>query len=141
MVKSKGKMDAVKEFEGEVPKEDEGIEGTVLMQFLQFKVKGGGQAERIVRGVDLKRGLEAWRKLCQWFERRIDDRGIQAQVDLMIMAGKKAKSAKETKELLVELDERLRRIEECGKISDFEQVKTILVMFMDEETKRHTVKE
>jgi hypothetical protein len=141
MTRLKFMMDVVKESEVDVPMTDEGPDGVTLMQFLKVKVKGGGQADRILRGVDAKRGLEAWRMLWPWFEKRLEHKGMQAHMDAKNMVGRKAKSVLDTKMMLVEMDERLRKLEECGKEVDMEQMKTVMVMWMDEETKKHLEKD
>jgi hypothetical protein len=70
----KVRMDQVRDDEMEVPMETEGSEGTILMQFLRVKCSRSGEAERIVKSLDVKRGLEAGRKMWHWFERRAAER-------------------------------------------------------------------
>ena len=112
------KMNKVKDDEMEVAEEDEGDDGAMLMQFLSVKCEVSGYAERILKSLNETRGLEGWRKMWHWYERRVAERGLKAVIDVMAMAAKKAKNVRETRDLLLELDEKLRRATECGKKVD-----------------------
>ena len=85
---------------------------------------------RVVNGVKGKNGLEAWRRLTTQYEKRREDKAMQAQVELVKMAGRRARDPKELKGLLRELDERKKAAEEVGKV-DEGQMKTTLVMMLD----------
>ena len=63
---------------------------------------------------------------------------MQAQVELVKMAGRRAKDPRELKGLLRELDERKKAAEEVGHV-DEGQLKTTLVMMLDGETRKYTV--
>ena len=132
------KMESVKNMEDEVDEHLEGNEGEMLMTLLKLKAKG--ESERIVKGVRVSRGLEAWRRLGRYYEQKTEDRAIQAAMDLITMASRRAKNPKEMKGMLVELDEKRRRVEEVNTV-DEEQLKTVLTMMLDDETRRYTAKE
>jgi hypothetical protein len=71
-MKEKGvwsKMDSVKNTEEEVDERLEGNEGEMLMTLLKLKAKG--ESERIVRGVRANLGLEAWRRLLRYYEKKL----------------------------------------------------------------------
>ena len=130
-------MDSVKNTEEEVDERLEGNEGEMLMTLLKLKAKG--ESERIVRGVRASRGLEAWRRLLRYYEKKTEDRAIQAAMDLITMSSRRAKNSKELKGML-ELDEKRRKAEEVKEV-DEEQLKTVLTMMLDEDTRRYTAKE
>ena len=92
--------------EDEVDEHLEGNEGEMLMTLLKLKAKG--ESERIVKGVRVSRGLEVWRRLGRYYEQKTEDRAIQAAMDLITMASRRAKNPKEMKGMLVELDEKRR---------------------------------
>ncbi len=97
------------------------------MQLIRVKCRGSGQAERAVETLDGKRGLEAWRKLWHWCGRRAaEKRGLRASIDISAMTAMKSKSVKETREMLLEMDERLKKAEDCGKTINLEEVKTVI---------------
>ena len=56
------------------------------------------------------------------------------------MSSWRAKNTKELKGMLVELDEKRRRVEEVKEV-DEEQLTAVLTMMLDEETRRYTAKE
>jgi hypothetical protein len=66
---------------------------------------------------------------------------MRASIDIFAMTARKANSVKETREMLLEMDEKLKRAEDCGKTINLEEVKTVMVMWMDDETKRCLVKD
>ena len=96
----------------EINKDDEGIEGMQLMALLRTKVKGEG--ERILRALAKERGFEGWRRLRRWYDRRKEDLGVQAHIELMAMASKKAKNVQDLRRNLVEMDEKRRMAEDVG---------------------------
>lgn len=91
-----------------------------------------------MNGVSGDRGLEAWRRLVRQYEKKVEDKAIQAQVDLVRMAGRRARDERELKRMVVELDEKRKMAEEVAKVEET-QLKTVLVMMLDDETRKHTV--
>ena len=109
-------MDSAKNTEEEVDEMLEGNEGEMLMTLLKLKAKG--ESERIVSGVRASRGLEAWRRLLRYYEKKTEDRAIQAAMDLITMSSRRANNSKEMKGMLVELDEKRRRVEEVREVEE-----------------------
>jgi hypothetical protein len=61
-------------------------------------------------------------------------------IDLMGMGKKRARDVRDLKRMLLDLDEKKRKLEEIGRQKvEEEQMKTIVVMMLDEETRKHTV--
>ena len=71
---------------------------------------------------------------------KVEDRTMQLRIGLMGMGNRRARNEREMKKMLLELDERRRKLEEVGRRTvEDDQMKTIVVMMMDEETRKHTV--
>ena len=79
--------------------------------------------------------------MVRWYEKRVEDEGMQAHVNLVAMSGRTAKDMMELKRLLVEFDVRKRKAEYGGRVADDDMMRTILKMMLDDETKRATIKE
>jgi hypothetical protein len=109
------------------------------MVFLATKT--AGDARKVVRSRDAGRGLEAWRRLVRWYEKRVATEGLQAHINFTMMSGQKAKDVKELKGLLVEFDGRRKKVEATGKRVDDDLLATVLQMMLDPDTKRGTMKE
>ena len=85
-----------------------------------LKNRTGGEAYRIVVAVGNGNGLEAWRRLHKHFEPEVGVRIAQTQAEFTMMVNRQAKDPKELKVLLLEMEERMRRVEEVTetKIND-----------------------
>ena len=81
----------------------------VLWRFL--KRYTAGDARKVVSSVSDRNGWEAWRKLHLQFEPALVMREAVVMAQFTNMVNKRAKTPQETKALLVELDERAKRVE------------------------------
>ena len=71
-----------------------------------------GDARKVVSSASHRNGWEAWRKLHLQFEPALVMREAVVMANFTNMVSRRAKTPSETKALLVELDERAKRVEE-----------------------------
>ena len=74
------------------------------------------EARRVVMSVRQEKGYEAWCKLHQQFEPNVVMREAQAMSQFTGMVNRRAKNPSETRSLMLELEERARRVEELTEI-------------------------
>ena len=111
--------------------------GDMLWRFL--KRYTGTDARRIVLGVSEDNGWEAWRKLHQQYEPATITREAHVLSRYTSMVTKKAKTPRETKTLLIELNERAKRVEEVtGKPVEDRHAMSVIAGLLDPETAKHT---
>ena len=72
-----------------------------------------GEERKVVSSASKRNGWEAWRKLHLQFEPALVMREAVAMASFTNMVSRRAKTPGETKALLVELDERAKRVEEA----------------------------
>ena len=140
----KDMLEKVKDAEAEVneewftgTKEEWWSKGEMLWRFL--KKYTGTEARRVVQGVSEDNGWEAWRKLHQQFEPGTVTREAMVLARYTNMVNRKAKTPKETKALLIELNERAKRVEEVtGKPVEDRHAMSVISGILDPETSKHT---
>ena len=111
--------------------------GEPLYRFLKRYV--GGEARRVVLGVGDDNGWEAWRRLHQQFEPASVTREAMVLAKYTNMVNRKAKTPKETKALMNELDERAKRVEEVtGTPVESRHAMSVIAGLLDPETSKHT---
>ena len=111
--------------------------GESLYRFLKHYV--GGEARRVVLGVSEDNGWEAWRRLHQQFEPASVTREAMVLAKYTSMVNRKAKTPKETKALMNELDERAKRVEEVtGSPVESRHAMSVISGLLDPETAKHT---
>ena len=109
----------------------------MLYRFL--KRYTGTEARRIVLGVSDDNGWEAWRKLNQQYEPGTVTREAQVLARYTNMVNRKAKTPKETKALMIELNERAKRVEEItGRPVEDRHAMSVISGILDPETSKHT---
>lgn len=111
--------------------------GEMLWRFL--KRYTGTDARRVVLGVSDDNGWEAWRKLHQQYEPGTVTREAMVMSKYTNMVNRKAKTPKETKALLIELNERAKRVEEVtGHPVEERHAMSVMAGILDPETSKHT---
>ena len=99
----------------------------------------GGEAKKVVGSAPNRNGWEAWRKLHLQYEPQLVMRGAVVMSQFTNMVTKRAKSPQETKALLLELDERARRVEEVtGEAIGNSHRMSVVMGLIDAESMRHT---
>jgi hypothetical protein len=99
-----------------------------------------GEARRVVLSVSCDNGWDAWRKLHSQFEPSVVMREAQAMAQFTGMVNRKAKSPAETRALMLELDERVKRVEEMtGTPPEERHVMSVIMCILDSETLKHTI--
>jgi hypothetical protein len=99
-----------------------------------------GEARRVIMSVGNDNGWDAWRKLHQQFEPSVVMREAQAMAQFTGMVNRRAKNPAETKALMLELDERARRVEEMTEAApDDRHVMSVIMGILDSETLKHTI--
>ena len=110
----------------------------MLYRFL--KRYTGTEARRIILGVSDDNGFEAWRKLNQQFEPGTVTREAQVLAKYTNMVNRKAKTPKETKALMIELNERAKRVEEVtGRSVEDRHAMSVIAGILDPGTSKDTV--
>ena len=105
-----------------------------------LKRYAGGEAKKIVIGTKKDNGWEAWRKLHQQYEPGSAMREAVARSQFTGMVNKRAKTPKETRTLMVELEEKAKRMEEItGEPIEEGHYKSVVTGMIDMETLRQTV--
>ena len=111
--------------------------GEALWRFL--KRYAGGEARRVVLGVSEDNGWEAWRRLHQQFEPASVTREAMVMAKYTSMVNRKARTPKETKALMIELNERAKRVEEVtGAPVESRHAMSVIAGLLDPETSKHT---
>ena len=111
--------------------------GEQLWRFL--KRYTGGELKTIVQSVRMDNGWEAWRKLHESCEPGNVMREAWAMSRFTTMVNKRAKNFAETRSLMIELEDRARKIEDItGKRVDDRHAMSVIVSVVDMETMKHT---
>ena len=98
-----------------------------------------GEARKVVGSAPNRNGWEAWRKLHLQYEPQLVMREAVVMSAFTNMVSKRAKSPQESKTLLLELDERARRVEEVtGEPIDNRHRMSVVMGLIDAESMRHT---
>ena len=109
----------------------------MLWRFL--KRYTAGDARKVVSSVSDRNGWEAWRKLHLQFEPALVMREAVVMAQFTNMVNKTAKTLSETKALLVELDERAKRVEEItGERIENRHTMSVAMGVLDSESMKHT---
>jgi hypothetical protein len=99
-----------------------------------------GEARRVVQSVREDNGFEAWRKLHQQYEPSLVMREAQAMAQFTSMVNRRAKGPAETRTLMLELEERAKRVEELtGETVDDRHMMSVIMGILDQDTLKHTV--
>jgi hypothetical protein len=99
-----------------------------------------GEARRVIMSIRNDNGYEAWRKLHQQFEPSVVMREAQAMAQFTGMVNRRAKTPAETRTLMLELEERARRVEELTETPpDGRHVMSVIMGILDSETLKHTI--
>ena len=99
-----------------------------------------GEARRVIMSVASDNGLDAWRKLHQQFEPSVVMREAQAMAQFTGMVNRRVKNPAETRAMMLELEERARRVEEMTEFApDERHVMSVIMGILDSETLKHTV--
>ena len=104
-----------------------------------MKKHTAGDARKIVSSISDRNGWEAWRKLHLQFEPALVMREAVVMAQFTSMVNKRAKTPAKTKTLLVELEERAKRVEEItGERIDNRHMMSVIMGILDSETMKHT---
>ena len=96
-------------------------------------------ARKVVSSVSDRNGWEAWRKLHLQFEPALVMREAVVMAQFTSMVNKRAKTPADTKTLLVELDERAKRVEEItGERIENRHMMSVVMGVLDSESMKHT---
>jgi hypothetical protein len=107
-----------------------------LAKFL--KKYTGGDANRVVMTISNDNGWEMWRKINAMFEPNLAVKQAQYMAQFTGMVNKKSKSMKETKMLLMEMEEKAKRVEEIlGKPIEKGHAASVIAGILDSETLKH----
>ena len=101
-----------------------------------------GVARTVIMSVGAEDGFEAWRRLHMQFEPKLIIRQGQVLADCAAMVSRPAKSIAETRELLTELERRMKMVRdltEQGK-SDM-HARSVLIGILDPQTRQHTYRQ
>jgi len=113
--------------------------GEMLWRFLKRYTAVGGEGRKVVMGVRDDNGWEAWRKLNVDFEPALVAREAHVMAHYTSLVNRRAKSPQETRTLMVELEERGKRVEEIsGERVDKKHEMSVIVGILDPETLKHT---
>ena len=98
-----------------------------------------GEARRIVTSVSKDNGWEAWRRLHQQYEQGSAMKEAVARSQFTGMVNKRAKTPKETRALMVELEEKAKKMEEItGESIEEGHYKSVIAGMIDLETLKQT---
>ena len=75
----------------------------------------GGEANRVVMTISNDNGWEMWRKLSAMYEPNLVVKQAQYMAQFTGMVNKKAKSMRETRAFLMEMEEKAKKVEGIGK--------------------------
>ena len=106
--------------------------------FSLLKSKTTGEPKRIVTSTEEGNGLEAWRRLVGYYDPSLVVQQGQVLSEFGALATKKAKNPAELKGVLIEMEEKMKRVYDvCGRKVDDMHAKSILIAVMDDDTKRY----
>ena len=109
----------------------------MIWRFL--KTKTTGEAKKVVTSVSHRYGREAWRKLHLQFEPALVMREVVVMASFANMVSRRAKTPQEAKALLLELDERAKRVEEVtGEAIENRHRMSVVMGVLDSESMKHT---
>jgi len=98
-----------------------------------------GDARKVVSSAPHRNGWEAWRKLHLQFEPALVMREAVVMASFANMVSRRAKTPAETKALLLELDERAKRVEEVtGEAIENRHRMSVVMGVLDSESMKHT---
>ena len=98
-----------------------------------------GEAKKVVTSVSHHNGWEAWRKLHLQFEPALVMREAVVMASFTNMVSRRAKTPQEAKALLLELDERAKRVEEVtGEAIENRHRMSVVMGVLDSESMKHT---
>jgi len=134
-------LDAAKNQEEEVAEVDMDPEAwscrEMIWRFL--KKYTSGEARKVVCSAPNRNGWEAWRKLHLQYEPQLVMREAVVMAAFTNMVAKRAKTPSESKTLLLELDERARRVEEVtGEAIENRHRMSVVMGVIDAESMKHT---
>ena len=110
-----------------------------LLLALKAFTDPASMARKIVTGVRDAQGFMAWQKLHEHFGVPLVAQQGQVRLEFAAMAGRRAKTPAETKDLMGEMERRLKRVYEVtGKMVDDDSVKAVIMAFLDPLTRQHT---
>ena len=102
-----------------------------------LKIVTEGDARKVVLSSGEEQGFKAWKALHGHFEPGIAVREGQVVAEFSSLIMKPAKSVQETKNLILEMEERRRRVERVtGKAPDEMHAKSVLAGILDPETRK-----
>ena len=98
-----------------------------------------GVARTVLMSVGAEDGFEAWRRLHMQLEPKLVIRQGQVLADFAAMVSRPAKSIAETRELLTELERRMKMVRDLTEqdISDM-HARSVLIGILDHQTRQHT---
>ena len=109
-----------------------------VWRMLKTYTEPGSDGRRVFEGTPQDDGWVAWRCLHEHYEPSLMVREGQVLAELAITANKVAKNPSETKKFLLDLEDKIRRVNEIvGRNPDDMRCKSIALGFMDAETNRH----
>ena len=98
-----------------------------------------GEARRIITSVNKDNGFEAWRRLHQQYEQGSAMKEAVARSQFTGMVNKRAKTPKETRALMVELEDKAKKMEEMtGETIEEGHYKSVIAGMIDLETLKQT---
>ena len=98
-----------------------------------------GEARRIITSVNKDNGFEAWRRLHQQYEQGSAMKEAVARSQFTGMVNKRAKTPKETRTLMVELEDKAKKMEEItGETIEEGHYKSVIAGMIDLETLKQT---
>ena len=104
---------------------------------LEAYTETGSEARKIIED-DTHGGLENFSRLCSYYEQRTEAKCNQLRGEIMCMAGKLAKTPKEVRKLIVELDAiHQRLVNTSGERLQESWLKSVLLQLLDPNTKQH----
>ena len=96
-----------------------------------------GEAKKVVLNASQRNGWEAWRKLHLQFEPALVMREAVVMASFTNMVSRRAKTPQEAKALLLELDERAKRVEEVtGEAIENRHRMSVVIAVLDSESNR-----
>ena len=109
-----------------------------IWRMLKAYTDPSSDGRRVVEGVADDDGWLAWKRLHEHYEPSLMVREGQVLAELAIMANKTAKNPAETKRFLLDLEDKIRKVNEVvGRTPDDMHCKSIVLGFIDTETNRH----
>ena len=98
-----------------------------------------GEARKVVMTVKGENGFKVWQKMHVRFEKSLAAKHGAALAEFSAMASRTAKSPAETKRIITEIEESMKKLEETmGKDLDEDHAKSVLIGILDPITRQHT---